>query len=203
MSTIKIRKDDIEGAVEVAVTVLKNGGVIVYPTDTVYGIGGDATNRDVVERIHKIKRIEGKRPMSVMVPDFGMIDYYCESGLWEDIILRKYLPGPYTFILRKHRYLAASESDNLGVRIPDSEFCQLMCESFGKPIITTSANLTKQSPPTKFEDVDPSIIEKADLAIDGGQTKYGRASVVIDLVGHKLLREGGKGEINLIDLPEP
>lgn len=204
MTIIKIAEDDFESAVDVAVALLKSGGIMVYPTDTVYGIGGDATREDVVESVRRIKGIMEKKPMSVLVSDFGMIEYYCETGIWEDMILKRYLPGPYTFILKKNerRYIPASPTEKLGIRIPDSAFCQALCARFGKPIITTSANITTQAPPTRLEDVDKSVLAAVPLAIDGGQTKYRSPSVVIDLVGHKMLREGNGKSISLIELPE-
>jgi L-threonylcarbamoyladenylate synthase len=203
MTTIKITEEDYESAVDVANAELKSGRIIVYPTDTVYGIGGDATNEGVVRRIHEIKGITDKRPMSVMMSDLSMIEYYCETGIWEDIILKKYLPGPYTFVLKKRQYIPASETEKLGVRIPDNAFCQALCRRFGRPIITTSANITSQKPPVNFSGIEEEIIKSADLAIDGGPTKYRQPSVVIDLVERKLLREGAKDGISLLELPEP
>ena len=131
MTTIlKITEDDFDAGIDVAVALMKTGGILVYPTDTVYGIGGEATSDDVVRRIHQIKGVTDKRPMSVMVSDFGMIEYFCETGVWEDMILGKYLPGPYTFVLkRSRRYIAASPSEKLGVRIPESAFCQALTYS--------------------------------------------------------------------------
>ncbi len=202
MTTIRITEDDYDSAVDVASALLKSGGAMVYPTDTVYGIGADATSEEAVGKVRKAKGIGGEKPLSVMVSDFGMIDYYCETGVWEDMILRKYLPGPYTFILKKSRYLAASESDTLGIRIPASPFCQALCRRFGRPIITTSANPTGKPPASRLEDVDPAVLGAVDLTIDGGPTRFGGASAVIDLVGHKMLREGDEGWISLVDLPE-
>jgi L-threonylcarbamoyladenylate synthase len=202
MTTIRISEDDFEAAVDVASALLKSGGVMVYPTDTVYGIGADATSEDAVLKVLRLKGIRERKPLSVMASDLGMIDYYCETGVWEDMILRKYLPGPYTFILRKSRFLPASETDRLGVRIPASSFCQALCRRFGRPIITTSANPTGKPPPARLEDVDKSVLEAADLAIDGGTTRYAGASAVIDLVERKMLRQGDEGWISLVDLPE-
>ncbi len=204
MTTIlKISEDDFEAEVDVAVALLKSGGTLVYPTDTVYGVGGDATSETVVKAIHAMKGSDPSKPLSVMVSDLGMVEYYCETGVWEDIILGKYLPGPYTFVLKKTRYLPASGTDKLGIRIPDSPFCQELCRRFSGPIITTSANPTGQKPPISFGEVDKRIIDKVQVAIDGGETKYKTPSVVIDLVERKLLREGAKEGISLIDLPEP
>ncbi|MEM5814780.1 MAG: L-threonylcarbamoyladenylate synthase [Candidatus Aenigmatarchaeota archaeon] len=203
MTTIlKITEDDYEDALIIANDMLRSGAVIIYPTDTVYGIGGDATAPEVVERIYRIKGITDRRPLSVMMAGSDMIEYYCETGIWEDIILRKHLPGPYTFVLGLRHPLPATSTKKLGIRIPDSVFCQRLCEKFGRPIITTSANATSKRPPASFEAIDRGIIDAADLAIDGGPTKYGAASVVIDLVERKLIREGGE-TISLIELPQP
>jgi L-threonylcarbamoyladenylate synthase len=202
MTVLKITEDDFDAAVDIAAALLKNGGTMVYPTDTVYGIGADAASPEAVGKIRAIKGIGDKKPMSVMVSDLNMVDYFCETGVWEDIILRKYLPGPYTFILKKARDIPASDTGTLGVRIPDSQFCQAICRKFGRPIVTTSANPTAQAPPTRFEDVDKRVLGAVDLSIDGGQTKYGAASTVIDLVERRMLRQNDREWIGLVDLPE-
>jgi tRNA threonylcarbamoyl adenosine modification protein (Sua5/YciO/YrdC/YwlC family) len=201
-TVIRITEEDFESAIDIARPILQSGGIIIYPTDTVYGIGCDATNEEAVKKIHKIKGIPEERPMSVMVSDFGMIEYYCATGLWEDLILKRYLPGPYTFVLNKSRPLPASQTDKLGIRLPDSVFCQALCQKFGRPIVSTSANTTGKDASGLFVSVEQEIIDAADLAIDGGPTKYGNASVVIDLVDRKMIRRGGK-EISLIEIPEP
>jgi tRNA threonylcarbamoyl adenosine modification protein (Sua5/YciO/YrdC/YwlC family) len=200
VTVLKITDEDFDSALDSAYGFLKNGGIIIYPTDTAYGIGCDGDNEDAVKKIHQIKGSGPEKPLSVMVGDFGTIDFYCESGIWEDIILKRYLPGPYTFILKRHRPIAASKNEKLGIRIPDNIFCQYLAQKFGRPIVTTSANVSGDETPIKFEDINKEILEKADLAIDGGPTKNQSASVIVDLVEHKLLRKGES--IDLIDLPE-
>jgi len=190
-------EDDLEDAVKLADAMLRSGGTMVYPTDTVYGLGCDATSETAVKKVFAIKKSE-RKPLSVMIADFGMIDDYCDTGIWEDVILRRYLPGPYTFILKKRAPIAASLTDTLAIRIPDSEFCQLLCERFGKPIITTSANLTGQSAPTKIEEVGKSLTDAVGLAIDAGETKYRGPSLIVDLVARKLIRPGGE-TISLVE----
>ncbi len=197
MSVItKITKDDFDAALDAANAVLETGGIIIYPTDTVYGIGCDATNPKAIEKVRKIKGIDDK-PLSVMVGDFGVIEYYCVTGIWEDITLKKFLPGPYTFILKKQREIPASNTDKLGVRIPENLFCQFLAQKFGRPIISTSANRTGEEAPTKFKDISKEVLDAVDFAIDQGETKYQKHSMVFDLVDHKMLRKGGK-DISLI-----
>ncbi|MBU0591694.1 threonylcarbamoyl-AMP synthase [Candidatus Micrarchaeota archaeon] len=198
---IKITPDDFESAVDIAKETLKSGGIIVYPTDTLYGIGCDATSEEAVRKVHTIKGTWMHKPLSVMVSDFSMIEYYCDTWAWEDMIIRKYLPGPHTFILKKKREIAASESDKLGVRMPDLEFCLELCKRFGKPIVTTSANATDKESPFKIEDVNKEIIDSVSLVIDGGPTKYRKPSGIIDLVEKKIIRKGFE-DINLLDMAD-
>jgi|SRR5208283_3563548 len=199
VSILKIEDDDdLKNAIDTTDAYLRSGGVIVYPTDTVYGIGCDANSKDAIAKVCKIKGISEEKPLSVMMSDFDMIQEYCETSMGDDAILGKYLPGPYTFLMKSKGFLAASKNDRLGVRIPDSELCQSLCAKLGRPIVTTSANLTGNEPPVRFEDIDGKVLGAVEIAIDSGETKYGAPSVIIDLVDRKLIREGGE----TIDLDE-
>jgi len=197
-TVLKITEDDFDAAIDVIDPLVHSGGIFVYPTDTVYGIGGKADSPDVVRRINALKGSPPSKPLSVMVSGFGMIDEYCDTGIWEDRILKRYLPGPYTFILKSRRKLAASGTGRLGVRMPDSGFCRELCERIGEPIITTSANPSGRPAPVRFGDIDRKILDSAQVAVDGGPTKYGKPSMVLDLVDVAQLREGARG----IELPE-
>ena len=198
---IKFIGGDIEDAVAHAKEAVLSGKVIIYPTDTVYGIGGDALNPSVVEKVKKIKGMEKDKPLSVMMPGLKMIEEYCEVGLWEEVILKKHLPGPFTFILKKHKDIPVAEGGTLGVRVPEFEFCNRLCDEVNSPIITTSANKTGEPAPTSFQEIKKEILESADLAIDRGNTRYKRASDVVDLVNKKIIRKG-VGEIDLSIFPE-
>jgi L-threonylcarbamoyladenylate synthase len=202
MTTIlTIAEDDYKDAVDITRAFLKSGELAIFPTDTVYGIACDATSEEAVAKIRRLKGLDSDKPLSVMMATHGMIDYYCYTGLWEDIILSNYLPGPYTFILKKRIPVPASPSEKIGVRIPDHLFCRRLCELFGKPIITTSANLTGEPSPTTFQEINRRILNSVSVAINGGATKYGAPSVVVDLVERKIIRKG-RGDIDLVDLPE-
>lgn len=193
----KITADDFDSALDVAKAILETGGIIIYPTDTVYGIGCDATNENAIKKIREIKGI-GEKPLSVMVGDFSTIEYYCVTGIWEDLAIKKFLPGPYTFILKKQREIPASNTDKIGIRVPENLFCQFLSQKFGRPIISTSANKTGKEAPWKFNDIDKEIINAVDFAIDQGETKYKKHSMVFDLVEHIMIRENGQ-EISLVD----
>ncbi|MCI0503642.1 threonylcarbamoyl-AMP synthase [Candidatus Micrarchaeota archaeon] len=202
MTVLKITEDDYESAVDVAHALLHIGGILAHPTDTVYGLACDATSEPSILRMNRIKGITGRRPFSVMMADFGMVEYYCDTGVWEDMILKKYLPGPYTFILKKRRDIRASLTDRVGVRMPDSPFCRKLCEEFGRPIVTTSANTAGARPPVEFSEIEKGILGAVDVAVDGGRTKYAVPSLVVDLVDMKMLRQSGMGAIGQVDLPE-
>jgi len=191
-SVVKVSEDDFESALGIVLSVLRSGGVFIYPTDTVYGIGGDATSHAVIEKIHRIKGSDPQKPMSVMMADFGMVDEYCETGLWEDMVLERYLPGPYTFILRERVPIPVSGTNRIGIRIPDSPFCQALCAAFGKPIVSTSANIHGMSAPADFADIDKKLIDLVMVALDAGATKYRKSSAIIDLVEKKITRENGE-----------
>ena len=198
--TIKFRGGDAENALYRAKEAILTGKTVIHPTDTVYGIGGDATNHRVVERVQEIKGLGRDKPLSVMMADLNMIDEYCEIGLWEEMILKRYLPGPFTFILRKKKDLPATSNDALGIRIPEMDFCNTLSEEVGKPIISTSANKTGKPAPTSFEEISRNILAAVDIAVDKGPTRYGRASDVVDLVNKKIVRKG-VGRIDLSKLP--
>lgn len=195
---LKLKAIEPSKIIEESKKVIENSGVIIYPTDTVYGIGGDATNMDVVRKVREIKGIEKTKPLSVIMSDLKMIKEYCELGSPEELTLKKYLPGPYTFILRLNRPIPVTSDLTIGVRIPEHNFSHQLSEAVEKPIISTSANKTGEEPPRSFEEVDKSILEKADLAIDGGFTRYSGPSDVIDLVNRKVIRKG----IGVIDISE-
>jgi len=191
-SIMKMSEDDFDDALSVALDVIRSKGVFIYPTDTVYGIGGDATSKEVVAKIHRIKGSSADKPLSVMVSDFDMLDQYCDTGLWEDMVLEKYLPGPYTFIVKERNQLPVSNTGRLGVRIPNHRFCRDLCRLFEKPIISTSANLHGSHPPDRFSEIDPKLLDKVVLALDSGRTKQGGPSAIIDLVDKTMIRANGQ-----------
>jgi L-threonylcarbamoyladenylate synthase len=199
---IKFIGGNMEDAVLRSKEAVLAGKTIIYPTDTVYGIGGDALNQDVVERVRKIKGMEKNKPLSVMMADIGMIEEYCEVGLWEEVILKRHLPGPFTFVLKKHKEIPVTNDDTLGVRVPEFEFCNRLCDEVGRPVITTSANRTGEAAPTSFDEIKKEIVAAVDVAIDRGATRYRRASDVVDLVSRKIMRKG-VGVIDLSKFPEP
>lgn len=183
--------------INTVVDCLKSGGVIIYPTDTIYGIGCDIYNQQAIERICKIKNILPKNAnFSFICRDLSHLsDYARNIGTPTFRILKKALPGPYTFILEATKEvpkLLKTKKDTVGIRVPDHIICQTIIEALGHPIM--SASLPTDDDVEYF--TDPEIIhdifeKQVDLVIDSGIGNM-IGSTVIDCTGDvpELIREG-------------
>ena len=153
------------------------GKIFIYPTDTIYGLGCDATNQASVNRIKEIKGRDKDKPLSVIAPNLAWI----EENLVVDYDLNKYLPGPYTLILRKKnpeflKWISLSET--LGVRIPANSFTKKIQEA-KVPFITTSVNLSGEPFALKLEDIKKEILNKVDYVIEAKEALSGKPSTLI------------------------
>lgn len=187
---LKLAKESEAAAIAKMSEAIRARKVVLYPTETVYGVGGDATSEQVVAKVYHIKGRQNAKPLSIAFSDFSSISSYCELSHSQEETLKQYLPGPYTFILKVKRYLPATPNDRIGVRIPANDFIRAVIARCGRPLITTSANLSGYRDPFSFEDVDKRILEACDLAIDAGPTRYKQPSTVVDLTKNALLRQG-------------
>jgi tRNA threonylcarbamoyl adenosine modification protein (Sua5/YciO/YrdC/YwlC family) len=177
------------------VEVLERGGLIVYPTDTFYGIGCDLFNKRAITRIYQLKRRPLTKPFSFVCADLKDISIYAKVSNYAYRVMRRSLPGPYTFILEGTRLvpkLMLTSRRTVGIRVPNNKICLAIVKSLGRPIISTSINLAE---PSEIHDTYSSSVE---IVIDGGVISY-EPSTVISLVDDnpEVLREG-KGEINFI-----
>ena len=159
----------IENNVEAAVEKLRNGGLILYPTDTVWGIGCDATNEEAVARIYALKQSENKKSMLVLCADADMIVRYVDKAPAIAFEVMEMADSPLTAILPGARGVAANlipEEKTLGVRIPDHEFCQRMLRKFGRPVVSTSANISGEATPKTLAEIDRKIVDGTDFVVD-------------------------------------
>jgi L-threonylcarbamoyladenylate synthase len=172
-----------EESLKEAVGVLNSGGVVVYPTETVYGLGVDATNEEAVEKIFKIKERERGKPVSIAVGSVKEAKKYCEWNELAEKIAKKFLPGPLTIILKRKDCLVEelNPDEKVRIRIPDHSFVLKLLKEFGKPITATSANLSGGENPTDVKIAIEQIGDKVDLILDDGECKYKKSSTVIDL----------------------
>ena len=158
---------------------IKNGAVFIYPTDTIYGLGCDATNIGSVKSIKKIKYRDANKPMSVIAPSREWIKEHC---IVDDELIDKYLPGPYTLILKKKNTDFLSEvsfNDSLGVRIPDCEFTRLV-EQAGVPFITTSVNFAGEPFAVNISDINSKILDTAEIVIGVGKLDGRPSTLIVD-----------------------
>ena len=147
-------------------TEILAGKIFIYPTDTIYGLGCDATNTESVEKIKKLKERDREKPLSIIAPSITWIkkNLIIEEGL--DI--KKYLPGPYTLLLKKkdiNFMNHVSSNTKLGVRIPNNKFCRDIMK-IGIPFITTSVNLSGEPFALKISDINPEILKSVDYIIE-------------------------------------
>ena len=195
MKYIKINKNQIDEQVKEVVEVIKNGGIVVIPTDTVYGISADALNEKAVEKIYKIKKRKPSNPCSILVSNLDMIKKVTKNiSCQEEKIINNFFPGPLTLVIEKNEQIpdiVTSGLNTIGVRMPQDEFLLKVIEMFGSPIVATSLNLVGEKAKTSI-DINDEILKKADCVVDNGPTKIGVASTVVRLDGKdiKIIREG-------------
>jgi tRNA threonylcarbamoyl adenosine modification protein (Sua5/YciO/YrdC/YwlC family) len=182
-----------------AVEILRSGGIVIYPTDTVYGMGCDLFNKKGIERIYEIQRRDRKQPLSFICADLKDISRYARVSDDAYKIMKRLLPGPYTFILEASRAvpkIILPKRQTTGIRVPDNRICQALVAEMGSPVISTSV---KNGEGELLS--DPRIIEelfgkRVDVIIDGGIIAATPSSVV------SLLDEGveviriGKGDVS-------
>lgn len=164
------------------ISAMRNGGIIVYPTDTIYGIGCDAGNVASVEKLRQAKGRDRDRPFSVIAPGKDWIWKNCALSAANKNLAGKMLPGPYTLIVRAsssapHAIVLAGGA--LGVRLPKHPFTALV-EEAGIPLVTTSVNLSGQRPVTSIAGIPPEMVPVISIAIDAGVID-GNASRIFDL----------------------
>ncbi len=174
------------------------GGAVLYPTDTLYGLGADAFSDEAVARIYAIKGRDERKPIHAIVADLAMAETYAEVNDRARKLAEKFLPGPLTLILKKKPEFTSgigTGMTTIGIRIPDNAFCLTLARTFGKPFTTTSANLAGAEPLRSVPDILDQLGEKAaaiDLAIDAGVLLESKPSTVVDVStgDMKILREG-------------
>ena len=167
--------------IDQAVDVLRRGGIIAYPTDTIYGIGCDIMNKKAIEKIYRIKQRNKNKPFSFICSDLKNISNYAKVSNYAYKTMKRLLPGPYTFILEGSRMvpkIMLTKRKTAGIRVPDHEICLRLVEGLENPIISTSASM-----PDGEIIHDPSLLHdhfgvNIDLVIDGGPVSDEPSSVV-------------------------
>lgn len=173
-------------AINFAATLLKNGGLVAFPTETVYGIGGNLWNKKAVERLYEIKKRPLNKPFTIHISSIDMIkNMHCEISPFAIKLINKFWPGPLTLILK-------SKNSKLGFRMPRNNIAKDLISKSGVPVVAPSANISGEKPPTQAREILNTLDGKIDLILDSGKTEFGKESTVVDTTNssYKILRKG-------------
>ncbi len=182
------------------VEVLEGGGVIGYPTDTIYGVGCDLFNQEAIRKVHRLKKLEGKKPLSFICSDLKDISRYAYVSTSAYKMMKRLLPGAYTFVLKATKLvpkIAMTKQNTVGIRIPDNKICLALVKELGHPIISTSVYKPDEGLYNDPAGIEERFGKLIDLVIDGGVIVAEHSSMV-DLTGDfpKVIRKG-KGDVSL------
>ncbi len=201
----------ISDDISLAVKALQNGNVVAFPTETVYGIGADSANPEAIRRIYEIKQRDYTVPLQVLV---GSLEEAEELGEFNDIarkLAKEHWPGPLTIVVRHKNNIKATElasnvsagQDTIGIRIPDHPTALSLIQQLGRPIASSSANISGQKPAIYAEEIQQSFTTpQLQMILNSITPPSGLASTVVDATSDKIptLREGAITEESLYKL---
>jgi len=185
-----------------AVEALRRGGVIIYPTDTFYGIGCDLLNKKAIERVYQIKRRPKTKPFSFICADLTDISQYAIVSNYAYKTMRRLLPGPYTFVLQGTKLvprIMLSNRRTVGIRVPDNAIALSLVQALGNPIISTSASLDEAGLPSDASLLHDTWGSQVDLVIDGGPQGFEPSSVISLIDDSPEILRRGKGDVSVFE----
>ena len=188
----KIEYDKLDEVVK----IIKKGGLVIFPTDTVYGIGADCYNINAIEKIYEVKKRPKDKPISLLISDLSMIDdIACEVSNKERKIIEKFFPGPLTIILKKSNKIpniVTAGKDTVGVRMPENEIALELIRKVGRPLATPSANISGENSGIEYDQIIKDFSGKIDYFIDSGKSQNGISSTIVKIENDTvcILREG-------------
>jgi L-threonylcarbamoyladenylate synthase len=178
-----IKEENPESPERVA-AVLNKGGIIIYPTETLYGLGTLAVNEESVEKVFSVKgRVQG-RPIPILVRDKEMLFEFVEVTDEAVRLIEKFLPGPLTLVLRQKRdlpYLISAGTGKIAIRISRHPFVKRLFDFLSKPLTSTSANISDQENIFSFDKIRETFDGKVELIVDSGNLPQSKGSTVVDL----------------------
>ena len=194
----RIKPEELEEVID----KLKNDGIIIFPTDTVYGIGCNCFSERAIKKTFDIKLRAEKKPINVLTDQRDKINKVAKKiSEKEDNIINSYMPGALTIVLDKKDIvpnILTSGLDTVGVRIPNNEIALRILENFEVPIATTSANISGDLPGLEIQDFVEKFKDKVDIIIDGGKCKIGTASTIVRVDKRNQINVLRKGSIDII-----
>ena len=199
---LNIIEEGIIKSADRACEILRMGGIIAYPTDTIYGLGVDPEILKAVEKLYTMKERGDEKSVSLMLSGKEMLyEQFKDISPLEKRIIDNLFPGTITIVLN-NPVNKIHLKETVGVRIPDNDFCRLLLEKYGKPITTTSVNKSGRPPAVSASEVSNQFANEIDLILDGGDSPQTKGSTVIRIVSEKIkvLREGILKEEDIMEL---
>ena len=181
----KVNVKRIDGKIiRKAVAALKKGGLVIFPTETVYGLAADPLNKKAVAKIFKAKKRPLNQPLQLLISDPKHAKTLATKiPIKVNSMMKRFWPGPLTIVVKKKRNIpdiVTGGLNTVGIRVPDHDVALELIKAFGRPIAATSANLSGKKPPKTAKEAAKYLKGKVDFIIDSGKTKLGKASKVID-----------------------
>jgi tRNA threonylcarbamoyl adenosine modification protein (Sua5/YciO/YrdC/YwlC family) len=199
MKRTKIHPDNPQQKhLNAATDVLRDGGLIIYPTDSVYGLGCDLFNKNAIEKIYHCKGNDKRKLLSFICPDLkGIAEYaYISNPAYK--IMKHLLPGPYTLILNASKQvpkILLEKRKTVGIRVPDNAICQALLSEFGRPIISTSACLNNQAFLSDPDEIAETFERLADLFLDSGNGGLDPSTIIDFTQEEPVIIRQGKGRL--------
>lgn len=170
-----------------AASILRNGGLVAFPTETVYGLGANLLDKEAVGKVYGIKKRPKNKPLTVHIADIKTVKKMVgKIPLSAKRLAERFWPGPLTLVLKDSR------GRKTGFRMPDNRIAFLLIRKAGVPVVAPSANISGNRPPKSVKEVLRDLDGRIDMALDGGKTRIGVESTVVDISGKnfRILREG-------------
>lgn len=179
-----------ETEIEKARKVIDEGGIVVFPTETAYGIASDALNEEALEKVYKAKNRPKSKPLTVICSSLEQLEKYAELAEDEKKLIDEFMPGPLTLIVEKKDLVPDNLNDKFVFRISSSELARKLAEN--GPVTATSANISGEDTSYSIEDISGELLEKADYVLDSGELENGPTSTIVELKDGEVVvhREG-------------
>ena len=186
--------------------IIKEGGIVIFPTETVYGIGTNGLDKEAIKKLYEVKQRPLNKPISLLVSNIEMVNQVAKNiSKLEYKIMQNFFPGPLTIILEKKDIvpdILTANTNTVGIRMPSGEIARKLIEYAGIPIATPSANISGKPSGTNIKDIQKDFEGKVDYFIDNGESKLGIPSTIVRVINNEvhILRHGSisKEEINNI-----
>lgn len=205
MDILKLSQKNYQSVIKQTISVLKNSGIIVYPTETAYGLGALAFNKKAVKKVYLTKARSFRKPLSVLMPNYSTVNKYLDINLTAQKLIKKYWPGPFTLILpikkqwlKKFSSLTSGKRE-LAVRISSNKFAKNLVKNLKQPLTATSANLTGAGESYDIKEIIKIFKNKKpqpDLVIDAAKLKKRLPSTIVKIINKKI-KVFRQGEIKI------